>query len=157
MVTAPSVFGRREVAPLLSEFLTRYPTVTGELTLADLAHIHFTALHASREWRFVHRGRALRVPLRPGFATNSADAAIGHAERGGGVAMVLAYQVVDAVAAGRLQVVLPTFEAPPLPIQVVYPSARLLSAAVRGFVDLVVARRGWRFVELAGPGRRAAR
>ncbi|MBK9033802.1 MAG: LysR family transcriptional regulator [Myxococcales bacterium] len=203
VVAAPTVFGRREVAPLLCEFLTRYPAVTGELTLADRvvhlidegvdvavrighlddssltvrkvgetrrvlvaapsylagrtrvrapadladhAHIQFTGLQATREWRFVRRGRELRVPLRPAFVTNSADAAIGHAELGGGVAMVLSYQVVDALAAGRLQVVLPSFEPPPLPIQVVYPSARLLSAAVRGFVDLTVARRTWRFV-----------
>lgn len=70
--------------------------------------------------------------------------------------MVLSYQVVDAVAAGRLQVVLPSFETPALPIHVVYPSARLLSAAVRGFVDLIVARGRWRFLALGGPARPAA-
>jgi DNA-binding transcriptional LysR family regulator len=35
VVAAPLVFGRREVAPLLSTFLARYPDVTAELTLAD--------------------------------------------------------------------------------------------------------------------------
>ena len=89
----------------------------------------------------------MRVPIAPRLVTNSADAAIGHAERGGGVAMVLAYQAAAAIAAGRLQVVLPGFEPPPSPIQLVYPSARLLSANVRAFVELAATRR-WQFVEL---------
>lgn len=80
--------------------------------------------------------------------TNSADAAVGHAEGGGGLTMVLAYQVTDAVRAGRLRVVLQPFEPAPLPIHVVYPTSRLLSAKVRAFVDLVVAGCDWRFVAL---------
>jgi len=78
--------------------------------------------------------------------TNSADAAIAHAERDGGLTMVLAYQVADAVRAGRLAVVLPEYEPPPLPIHLVYPTARLLSAKVRAFVELVVETCDWRFV-----------
>src|SRR5688572_30746373 len=35
VVSAPNVFGRREVSPLMCEFLTRYPAVLGELSLAD--------------------------------------------------------------------------------------------------------------------------
>src|SRR3954471_20652983 len=35
VVTAPVMFGRLEVAPLLSTFLSRYPAVSGELTLSD--------------------------------------------------------------------------------------------------------------------------
>src|SRR5438067_12533855 len=35
VVAAPSTFGRRHVAPLLSTYLARYPAVTAELTLAD--------------------------------------------------------------------------------------------------------------------------
>src|SRR5437762_6173418 len=35
VVTAPEVFGRREVAPLVCDFLARFPEVTGELVLAD--------------------------------------------------------------------------------------------------------------------------
>jgi hypothetical protein len=36
----------------------------------------------------------------------------------------------------------------PLPIQVVFPSTRLLSAKVRAFVDLIVETCDWRFVDL---------
>ena len=37
---------------------------------------------------------------------------------------------------GRLQIVLADYEVPPLPIAIVYPTSRLLSAKVRAFVDL---------------------
>lgn len=116
--------------------------------LAAHATIQFTAITPAPEWRFVLDGEEARVSITPAFVTNSADAAIGHAELGGGLAMVLAYQVVDAVKAGRLEVVLEKFEPPPSPIQLVYPTARLLSANVRAFIDLAIATRKWNFVDV---------
>ncbi len=59
--------------------------------------------------------------------------------------MVLAYQAAEAIKAGRLNIVLAKFEAPPLPIHIVYPTSRLLSAKVRSFIDLVVELSDWQF------------
>ncbi len=205
VVAAPLVFGRREVAPLLSDLLARWPEVTGELVLADRvvnlleegvdvavrigaladsslrvrplgktrrvlvaspeylagrkaprrprdlarhALVHFTGLTPTPEWRFDAAGEDERVAFRPAFVTNSADAAIGHAERGGGIAMALSYQVVDAVRRGALRVVLAKFEPPTLPIQLVYPASRLVSASLRAFIELAVETRKWSFVDL---------
>ena len=185
VIAAPNLFGRREVAPLMHAFLEQYPSVVGELLLADRmvnlieegvdaavrigvlldsslqarrlgetrrvvvgapsyfakkkkprtpqalsGHtlIQFTSLSPTPEWRFFGEGTEARISFSPNFVTNSADAAIGHAERGGGLVMVPAYQVVDAVKEGRLSIVLSKYEPPALPIQVVYPSTRLLSA-----------------------------
>jgi DNA-binding transcriptional LysR family regulator len=205
VVTAPNIFGRREVAPLVCDFLTQYPGVTCELVLTDRlvnlvedcvdvairigilgdsslrtrvvgatrrvvvgspaylarhkrlrslddlethAVIQFTALSPNPEWRFLCDGAERRVPIAAALVTNSADAAIGHAERGGGLAMVLGYQVRDLVAAGSLEIVLAKYEPPPLPIQLVYASHRHHSANIRAFLDMVVATRNWRFVDL---------
>ncbi len=205
VVSAPNVFGRLHVAPLMCAYLEEYPAVVGELILADRrsnlvdegidaairigvledsSHIarvlgatrrvlvaspkylsghkrlrepeqlsdhsviHFTALHPLPEWRFFHNGTERRVPLRPRYVTNSADAAIGHAERGGGVTIVLAYQVTEAVRAGRLTVLLEKFEPAALPIHVLYPSTRMLSAKVRTFVELVQSTCSWQFRDL---------
>jgi hypothetical protein len=41
--------------------------------------------------------------------------------------------------------VLTKFERPPLPINIVYPTSRLLSAKVRSFIDLVLEISNWRF------------
>jgi len=146
-LTARKVGATRRVLVAAPRYLAARRRLRGPADLAAHATIQFTALTPTREWRFVARGRELRVPIAPRLVTNSADAAIGHAERGGGVAMVLAYQAAEAIAAKRLQIVLPGFEPPPAPIQLVYPSARLLSANVRAFVELAATRR-WQFVEL---------
>ena len=58
---------------------------------------------------------------------------------------MLAYQAAAAIKAGRLTIVLEKFEQPPLPIHIVYPTSRLLSAKVRTFVDLVVEVSDWKF------------
>ena len=205
VVSAPNVFGRLHVAPLMCAYLSRYPEVIGELTLADrlvnliddgvdaavrigvlddssqvarvvgatrrvvvaspayLARrkaprtpedlavhdtIQFTALTSAPEWRFSRNGRDHRIAVRPRYVTNSADAALGHAELGGGLTMALSYQVAAAVRAKRLRILLADFEPTPLPIQIVYPTTRLLSAKVRSFVELITATCKWSFVEL---------
>jgi DNA-binding transcriptional LysR family regulator len=107
--------------------------------------IQFGATTAPPDWRFVEDGREVRVACTPRLATNSADAAIQYAEQGGGLTRVLAYQAADAIKAGRLRVVLKKFEQPVLPIHVVYPTSRLLSAKVRTFVDLVTEISDWHF------------
>ena len=167
LITAPAMFGRLAVAPLLSAYLARYPGVVGELTLSDrivnlveegvdvavrIGLLSDSTLYARKVGE---TGRVVvaapgptTIPLSPCLVTNSADVAISHAERGGGLAMVLAYQVRDAVRAGRLAVVLTAFEPPPLPIHLVYPTTRLLSAKVRAFVDMVLETCDWRFAPL---------
>ena len=47
--------------------------------------------------------------------------------------------------AGRLKIVLAAFEPPALPIHIVYPTSRLLSAKVRTFIDLVTETTDWHF------------
>ncbi|WP_164020755.1 LysR family transcriptional regulator [Pyxidicoccus trucidator] len=205
VLTAPDLFGRLNVAPLMSTFLSRHPGVMGELLLSDrtvnlveegvdaavrigvladsslfarkvgetrrvvvaspeylaqrkkpqlpgdvASHdvILFTGLNPTPEWRFSRDGRLSHVSFTPTFVTNSADAALAHTERGHGLTMLLAYQVAESVRAGRLKVVLSKFEPPPLPIHLVYPTSRLLSAKVRAFVDLAVSTCNWHFVNL---------
>jgi len=204
-VSAPRVFGRVHVAPMMHTFLTKYPGVIGELSLSDrivnlveegvdaavrigaledssqvsrllgatrrivvaspdyllrrraprkledLAKhdiIHVNAVHPGHDWSFGQSGRERRVAFDASFLTNSWDAAIGHAEGGGGLAQVLAYQAVDSIRAGKLRIVLNEFEPRPLPIQIVYPTSRLLSAKVRAFVELAAATCDWHFLEL---------
>jgi len=113
--------------------------------LASHQTIQFGATSGSAEWRFVENGRETRVNYAPRLLTNSADAAIQYAEAGGGLTRVLAYQAADAIERGGLRIVLQKFELPPLPIHIVYPTSRLLSAKVRAFIDLVVERSKWDF------------
>lgn len=122
------------------------PRSADDLARHDL--IQCTPVTPTPEWRLAGAAGERRVAFTPRFVTNSVDAAIGHAVLGGGLVMVLGYQVADAVRAGRLEILLPGLEPPPLPIHVVYPTSRLLSAKVRAFLELIGKTGKWRFVDL---------
>jgi DNA-binding transcriptional LysR family regulator len=107
--------------------------------------IQFGATSALADWRFVEDGREIRVDYTPRLLTNSADAAVQYAASGGGLTRVLTYQAADALRRGRLKVVLEKFELPRFPINMVYPTSRLLSAKVRTFIDLAVETVNWKF------------
>jgi DNA-binding transcriptional LysR family regulator len=107
--------------------------------------VQFGPTMAAPEWRFVEDGREIRVVTTPRLTTNSADAAIRYAAQGGGLTRVLAYQAAEAIKAGQLRIVLEKFEPPALPIHIVYPTSRLLSAKVRAFIDLVAEIDAWHF------------
>jgi DNA-binding transcriptional LysR family regulator len=202
VVTAPMMFGRLHVSPLMCRYLDAHPHVIGELSLSDrnanlvedgidvavrigqlpdsslvarkagstrrvvvaspkyLARhgipvtpaelgshrtIQFTALAPFTDWSFARDGRDVRAAVSSQYATNSADAALWHAERDGGLTLALSYQVADAVQQGRLRIVLEDFEPEAMPIQFVYPTSRLLSAKVRSFIDLAAETCDWNF------------
>jgi DNA-binding transcriptional LysR family regulator len=113
--------------------------------IASHQTIQFGAMSTPPDWRFVRAGSEVRVAPAPRFSTNSSDAAIQYAVQDGGLTRVLAYQAADAIKGGRLKVVLAKFEPPPLPIHIVYPTSRLLSAKVRTFIDLVLEVTDWHF------------
>ena len=113
--------------------------------IASHQTIQFGATAAPPDWRFVRDGSEVRVTPTPRLITNSSDAAIRYAEAGGGLTRVMFYQAADALKRGRLRIVLAKFEQPPLPIHLVYPTSRLLSAKVRTFIDLVTETADWHF------------
>ena len=58
---------------------------------------------------------------------------------------VLAYQAASSLKRGHVRIVLAKFELPAMPVQIVYPTSRLLSAKVRTFIDLVTETADWHF------------
>lgn len=98
--------------------------------------------HANNaDWRFVDsakRDQVIRVDAR--FSVNRAEAAIAAARDGQGVLSVLSYQVAAELADGSLVRVLRRFERPPIPVQLVVPTARLMPPRVRSFLDFAAPR-----------------
>jgi DNA-binding transcriptional LysR family regulator len=113
--------------------------------IASHQTIQFSAMSPQADWRFVRDGEEVRVAPMARLTTNSSDAAIQYAAEDGGLTRVLAYQAADAIKVGALKIVLAKFEQPPLPIHIVYPTSRLLSAKVRTFIDLVIEISEWHF------------
>ncbi|MFZ5731549.1 MAG: LysR family transcriptional regulator [Pseudomonadota bacterium] len=210
VVSAPVVFGRLHVAPLMARYLKRYPQVTAELRLNDrmvnlveegidmavrIGHlsdssivartvgdmqrvvvgspqylkkrgrpqkladlerhdlIRFNGAGTGVDWRFKEKGRDVRIVQPARYVTNSADAAVQYAEQGGGLAIVLFYQAEEAIRRRRLNIVLSEYEPAPIPIQIVYPSTRLLSAKVRAFIDTAIETCDWTFTKIRPPSR----
>lgn len=135
----------RRIVVAAPAYLKRHGEPKTPAQIADHQTIQFGASSASGEWRFVEGSDEFRLDVAPRFSSNSADAAIQYAEQGGGLTRVLAYQAADGIRRGALKIVLAKFEAGALPIHIVYPTSRLLSAKVRAFIDLVVETAEWDF------------
>jgi DNA-binding transcriptional LysR family regulator len=196
-ITAPIMFGRLHVEPVVLAFLHAYPEIDARLVLADhvvnlvddqvdiairigrlpdsamvatrlgavgwvtcagpgyLARrgtpdtldaladhdcIMFEGLYSNTVWSFGRGKETFAVPIRPRFAVNTADAAIAAALAGTGITRVLSYQVAEAVASGKLELILRAFEPEPLPVHLVYPAQSLLPLKLRAFLDFAAPR-----------------
>lgn len=113
--------------------------------------VRFTALTHGVEWEFRAKDKPPRVRVDGPFATNQVDAAVDACVAGLGCGMFLSYQVQAHERTGRLKRVLASFEPPAIPVSLVYPQARLMSARLRAFVDWAVPALRKR---LAAPPRR---
>lgn len=103
---------------------------------SDLMQHHCIGVPTSGEpWTFDHGGKAFGVSVSTRLVTNHVRAARQACVDGLGVTRLMHYQIADALADGRLLRLLPDFEPAALPIQWVYPHARLQSARVRHFLD----------------------
>jgi DNA-binding transcriptional LysR family regulator len=94
----------------------------------------------THEWRFAGPGGEIAQPIAPRFSVNAAEAAVDAAVAGRGIVRALSYQLAGALSDGRLLRLLPGFEPPPRPVSLLHPSARLLPARVRAFLDFAAPR-----------------
>ena len=103
----------------------------------ELSQLNCVCVHPNTagQWMFLDNGRPLAVPVKGNIEFNHIAPAIETCAAGMGCGMFLSYQVLPHVADGRLQILLEDFEAPPRPVSVIYPHARLLPARTRAFID----------------------
>jgi len=103
-----------------------------------LAHhqcIRFTGLGASSVWRFVDKGKPIVIQTNGALSCNQIQVTLDACVDGLGVGQFLSYQVEPLIREGKLVVLLAEYEPSPMPINVVYSNAKLLSSRVRVFVD----------------------
>jgi len=103
--------------------------------LADLNCVRFTGIASESSWNFSVNGKSVAVPVKGSFQCNQATAAIDACVAGLGVGMFLSYQVEPLLKAGKLEILLAEFELAPIPVALVYSSARLMTSRVRAFLD----------------------
>jgi DNA-binding transcriptional LysR family regulator len=125
------------------------PVAPAELERHQL--IAFTGLMPTREWRFGTGRSAVHVSVAPRLEINDASAAIAAAEAGEGISIALSYMVARAVASGRLVTLLDGFMPVAVPVQLVYPHARLVAPKLRAFLDFAAPRLSTALSEAAVP------
>jgi len=94
-------------------------------------------VNLTNEWKF---GQDKAVRVSPRLVTNTNEAAIDAAIDGFGIVRQYSYQVAQAVADGRLNILLIDYQSNPLPINILHSEGRHASAKIRSFVDLMVER-----------------
>lgn len=196
-VTASVLFGRRYVAPIVSDFLRHHPSVSADLLFVDrivnlveegidvavrIGHlrdsslvavpvgqarrvvcaspeylqrrgvprtpedirkhpcVRHTGLAPRGDWQFRVGRRTVSIPINAVISCNEIDSALKACRSGRGLGMFLSYQTAPYRDEKKLRYVLEEFEMEPLPVQVVYPQARLVTSKVRAFVADCVSR-----------------
>jgi DNA-binding transcriptional LysR family regulator len=129
----------RRVVCATPAFLKRHGVPREPDELARIPCVRFTSL-ATDAWEFGAGRKTRRVPVAGPISTNQVDAALDACLRGLGCGQFLCYQVAADLKAGRLRHVLEAHEPEPMPISLIYPQARLVSARLRAFIDSVVPR-----------------
>lgn len=192
-VTAPIVFGRLHLLPVVCAFLEKHPQIDVRLSLSDrnaeliddnidvalrIGALPDSSLQAMKvgtvrrvvcgspaylaahgvpetpddlrshafvvfgvpglsNWSFARKGsrREQSVMVHPRLTVNTAESALDAAMAGVGLTRVLSYQAADAVARGKLKLVLQSFEPAAVPVSLVHPAQAQLPRKTRAFLD----------------------
>jgi DNA-binding transcriptional LysR family regulator len=116
-------------------YLKHHGTPRKPAQVASYPCVRHTGLAPHGEWHFRVGQRNVAIPVNAIITCNEIDSALNACIGGAGLGMFLSYQASDYRKSGELRYVLEAFEVEPLPVQVVFPQTKLLSAAVRTFVD----------------------
>jgi DNA-binding transcriptional LysR family regulator len=122
-------------SPALLDRFGRPETPTQLSRLPGLDLIRSPPRHA---WELRNAaGEPVSIAFEPRYATDDMDALRQAAEDG--IAQLADYLVMDKVASGTLEIILPDWTLPSGIVHAVFPSRRGLSPAVRGFIDFLAA------------------
>jgi len=103
--------------------------------LKDHNCIHLTAINAALNWPFKIDNKISQVPISSSFQCNQAVVTLNACVDGVGFGMFLCYQVQSLIKSKQLVRVLESFEPESIPVNIIYPHAKLLSTRVRMFIE----------------------
>lgn len=89
------------------------------------------------DWDFSRDGERIEVPIPGELAVNDSNAYTSAALTGLGIVQMTRFTLAPYLADGRLELLLEDWSSDPIPLQVVYPQNRHLSAKVRVFVEWI--------------------
>jgi DNA-binding transcriptional LysR family regulator len=102
-----------------------------------IVYTHFGGAHRGNEWRFLGPPRRLNIRVRGNVLANNSEIVREAVLSGIGLAVVPTWMFHKEAAAGLVRTVLAEYELERLPIHLVYPSRRLVTAKVRAVSDFL--------------------
>lgn len=139
---ARSVASLEQVTVASPEYLARHGTprnlddLAGHFAVDDVS----SATGRPMPLEFTTGSALVTKALRAKISVTGADLYTGAALTGLGLVQVPRYRIAHDIASGRLAVVLPHQPPPPMPVSVLYPGNRQLSARVRVFIQWLTER-----------------
>jgi DNA-binding transcriptional LysR family regulator len=104
--------------------------------LADLAHHACLLTTGTTHWTFIRNGKPARIKVTGRLTASSVEALHQACLDGAGIANLSAWNIAEDLHSGRLlPITLEDAETEPLAIWAVYPTARMVPAKVRAFLD----------------------
>lgn len=138
-LVARRIGGMRMLTCATPAYLERYgiPAAPGDLAHHRCINYFSAKTGKNYDFRFERRGERHAIAVHGWVAVNDGDAYVAAGLAGIGIMQVPAFMVEQDIDAGRLHTVLPDWQTEPIPLHVVYPQNRHLSAKVRVFVEWI--------------------
>lgn len=105
--------------------------------LKDHKCLHYTNLRTGDSWSFQRDGETIHQKIQPILASNNGDLLYRMALDGMGVTLLPEFIVEEDLRAGRLISLLPEYTMPHVPISILFPTGKLMTAAMRSFLDFM--------------------
>ena len=120
-------------------YLDQHGRPTHPHQLADHKCVNYFSSKTGKtlDWDFVRGDETIFVPVPACLAVNDSTAYMTAGIQGLGLVLMPSYKIDSLVASGQLELVLQDWTSQPMPINIVYPENRHLSAKVRVFVEWV--------------------
>lgn len=105
---------------------------------ADLAHhdcLHYTNIRGAGTWPLRDGEKMIHQKINPIFSSNNTELLHAMAVNGRGVALLPEFTISDDIVAGKLVPLMRNYALPNIPVSLIYPSGKLMTAAMRSFLD----------------------
>lgn len=119
-------------------YLANHPTIESPKDLHEHNCIINGALSVPKRWSYNIDGTSKAIKVDGDLETNESSCILSFAKAGLGVALLPEFYVKEAIQSGELVELLAEFAPEPLPVNLIYPSSRLLSPTLRGLIDFMV-------------------
>ncbi|SEM57880.1 DNA-binding transcriptional regulator, LysR family [Gemmobacter aquatilis] len=97
--------------------------------------LYYTNMRGSGTWPFQHGNEIVYQKIHPVFSANNGDLIRAAALAGKGIALMPEFMIEEDLRSGALVPLLSDYSLPEIPISLVYPTRKNMTAALRAFLD----------------------